>query len=165
MFSDQIRLIKVSSISAVPPFPGLRRFPDGRDFAQWTGDDSKALMKVRTTKYIVYAAYSFHMTRSTSLQLLAMSLPKWSSAWLRSWTSATLCGAMLSLQMILLNCSISWISSMSIARCLLAQLVSQASVYPYPDNTPSCITSILSFFLAPRMVSALRSLNQNTSKP
>ncbi|KAL1740672.1 hypothetical protein HDZ31DRAFT_47033 [Schizophyllum fasciatum] len=33
-------------ISAVPPFPGLRRFPDGRDFAQWTGDDSKALMKV-----------------------------------------------------------------------------------------------------------------------
>ncbi|KAJ6467262.1 hypothetical protein C8R45DRAFT_1106043 [Mycena sanguinolenta] len=33
-------------ISAVPSFPGLRRFPDGRDFAQWTGDDSKALMKV-----------------------------------------------------------------------------------------------------------------------
>jgi hypothetical protein len=35
------------SISAVPPFPGLRRFPDGRDFQQWTGNDSKALMKVR----------------------------------------------------------------------------------------------------------------------
>lgn len=33
-------------ISAVPEFPGLRRFPDGRDFSQWTGDDSKALMKV-----------------------------------------------------------------------------------------------------------------------
>ncbi|KAF7436245.1 hypothetical protein PC9H_003074 [Pleurotus ostreatus] len=33
-------------ISAVPPYPGLRRFPDGRDFNQWTGDDSKALMKV-----------------------------------------------------------------------------------------------------------------------
>ncbi|TEB21048.1 hypothetical protein FA13DRAFT_1834691 [Coprinellus micaceus] len=33
-------------ISAVPIFPGLRRFQDGRDFAQWTGDDSKALMKV-----------------------------------------------------------------------------------------------------------------------
>ncbi|KAJ6630400.1 hypothetical protein B0H10DRAFT_2160321 [Mycena sp. CBHHK59/15] len=32
-------------ISAVPEFPGLRRFPDGRDFSQWTGDDSKALMK------------------------------------------------------------------------------------------------------------------------
>lgn len=35
-----------SSILAVPPFPGLRRFPDGRDFSQWTGNDSKALMKV-----------------------------------------------------------------------------------------------------------------------
>jgi hypothetical protein len=34
------------SISAVPAFPGLRRFPDGRDFLQWTGDDLKALMKV-----------------------------------------------------------------------------------------------------------------------
>ncbi|KAH9028665.1 hypothetical protein EDB85DRAFT_1867717 [Lactarius pseudohatsudake] len=33
-------------ISAVPSFPGLRRFPDGRDFVQWTGDDSKSLMKV-----------------------------------------------------------------------------------------------------------------------
>ncbi|KAJ3994076.1 hypothetical protein F5050DRAFT_1576335 [Lentinula boryana] len=33
-------------ISAVPAYPGLRRFPDGRNFAQWTGDDSKALMKV-----------------------------------------------------------------------------------------------------------------------
>ncbi|KAJ7241483.1 hypothetical protein B0H12DRAFT_1236970 [Mycena haematopus] len=33
-------------LSAVPEFPGLRRFPDGRDFHQWTGDDSKALMKI-----------------------------------------------------------------------------------------------------------------------
>jgi hypothetical protein len=33
-------------IAAAPPFPGLRRFPEGRGFNQWTGDDSKALMKV-----------------------------------------------------------------------------------------------------------------------
>ncbi|KAG1786219.1 uncharacterized protein HD556DRAFT_1434810 [Suillus plorans] len=33
-------------IAAVAPFAGLRRFPDGRGFWQWTGDDSKALMKV-----------------------------------------------------------------------------------------------------------------------
>lgn len=33
-------------IAAVPAFPGLRRFPQGRGFKQWTGDDSKALMKV-----------------------------------------------------------------------------------------------------------------------
>ncbi|KAI0003199.1 hypothetical protein BJV74DRAFT_876167 [Russula compacta] len=36
-------------ISLVPSFPGLRCFPDGRDFTQWTGDDSKALMKVYIT--------------------------------------------------------------------------------------------------------------------
>ncbi|KAF8811771.1 hypothetical protein BYT27DRAFT_7252478 [Phlegmacium glaucopus] len=33
-------------IAAVPPFPGLRRFLQGCGFKQWTGDDSKALMKV-----------------------------------------------------------------------------------------------------------------------
>ncbi|PSR77223.1 hypothetical protein PHLCEN_2v8003, partial [Hermanssonia centrifuga] len=32
-------------IAAAPSFPGLRRFPEGRRFKQWTGDDSKALMK------------------------------------------------------------------------------------------------------------------------
>ena len=35
-------------VAAAPSFPGLRRFPQGRRFKQWTGDDSKALMKVRT---------------------------------------------------------------------------------------------------------------------
>ncbi|KAJ7833662.1 hypothetical protein B0H13DRAFT_2240339 [Mycena leptocephala] len=33
-------------IAAVPPFGGLRHFLQGRGFKQWTGDDSKALMKV-----------------------------------------------------------------------------------------------------------------------
>ncbi|THH07768.1 hypothetical protein EW146_g9212 [Bondarzewia mesenterica] len=33
-------------IAAVPSFLGLRQFLDGRGFKQWTGDDSKALMKV-----------------------------------------------------------------------------------------------------------------------
>ncbi|KAF6751439.1 hypothetical protein DFP72DRAFT_991344 [Ephemerocybe angulata] len=35
-----------SRISVSPHFPGLRRFPDGRGFKQWTGNDSKALMRV-----------------------------------------------------------------------------------------------------------------------
>jgi hypothetical protein len=35
------------SIAAAPPFSGLRRFKQGRGFKQWTGDDSKALMKVK----------------------------------------------------------------------------------------------------------------------
>ncbi|OCH90190.1 hypothetical protein OBBRIDRAFT_878691 [Obba rivulosa] len=33
-------------IAAVPSFPGLQRFPQGCGFKQWTGNDSKALMKV-----------------------------------------------------------------------------------------------------------------------
>ncbi|KAI0682812.1 hypothetical protein C8T65DRAFT_750046 [Cerioporus squamosus] len=33
-------------IAAVAPFSGLRCFPQGRNFKQWTGDDSKALMKI-----------------------------------------------------------------------------------------------------------------------
>ncbi|KAF8267076.1 hypothetical protein EI94DRAFT_1771946 [Lactarius quietus] len=33
-------------IAAVPSFPELRRFPQGHNFKQWTGDDSKGLMKV-----------------------------------------------------------------------------------------------------------------------
>ncbi|KAH9915818.1 uncharacterized protein B0H18DRAFT_1107822 [Fomitopsis serialis] len=33
-------------IASTPYFPGLRRFYEGREFKQWTGDDSKALMKV-----------------------------------------------------------------------------------------------------------------------
>ncbi|KAG1734269.1 uncharacterized protein EDB91DRAFT_1238453 [Suillus paluster] len=33
-------------IAAVASFSGLQHFPEGRGFKQWTGDDSKALMKV-----------------------------------------------------------------------------------------------------------------------
>lgn len=36
----------LSRIAAAPSFPGLRRFSEGRKFKQWTGNDSKALMKV-----------------------------------------------------------------------------------------------------------------------
>jgi hypothetical protein len=53
------------SISAVPPFPGLRRFPDGRDFKQWTGDDSKALMKVRS----YYSIMQFTVAKTIAMQV------------------------------------------------------------------------------------------------
>ena len=42
----------------MPSFPALRQFPEGRGFKQWTGDDSKALMKVSKSqilsKYVAY---------------------------------------------------------------------------------------------------------------
>ena len=43
-----IKLIE-NSLALVPPFGGLRSFPNGQRFKQWTGDDSKALMKVSVT--------------------------------------------------------------------------------------------------------------------
>ncbi|KAF9236391.1 hypothetical protein BU15DRAFT_89145 [Melanogaster broomeanus] len=45
MFKDHL-VDWVEKIAAVASFSGLRRFPQGRGFKQWTGDDSKALMKV-----------------------------------------------------------------------------------------------------------------------
>ena len=45
-FLKQVLTESIFRIAAVPPFPNLRRFPHGRCFKQWTGDDSKALMKV-----------------------------------------------------------------------------------------------------------------------
>jgi hypothetical protein len=35
-----------SRIAAAPSFSGLHQFPQGHGFTQWTGNDSKALMKV-----------------------------------------------------------------------------------------------------------------------
>ena len=34
-------------IATVTLFAGLRHFPHGHNFKQWTGNDSKALMKVK----------------------------------------------------------------------------------------------------------------------
>ncbi|KAG6328804.1 hypothetical protein ID866_10286 [Astraeus odoratus] len=36
-------------IATASPFPGLCQFSEGKGFKQWTGDDSKVLMKVSTT--------------------------------------------------------------------------------------------------------------------
>lgn len=47
--SGWLYLYPTYRIAAAPAFPGLCRFPEGRNFQQWTGDDSKALMKVRLT--------------------------------------------------------------------------------------------------------------------
>ena len=49
--------INCLSIALALSFAGLQRFPEGRNFRQWTGDDSKALMKVCNcfNSYITYA--------------------------------------------------------------------------------------------------------------
>ena len=55
----------------VPPFPGLRRFPHGRRFKQWTGDNSKALMKVPHWNYSIQN--SILNINSLQVYLLAIS--------------------------------------------------------------------------------------------
>ncbi|KAI6141331.1 hypothetical protein BKA82DRAFT_4018909 [Pisolithus tinctorius] len=53
-------------IAAVAPYTGLRHFPQGQHFKQWTGDDSKSLMKVYIAaiegyvpQYIVFTFRAF----------------------------------------------------------------------------------------------------------
>ncbi|KAJ7600215.1 hypothetical protein C8J56DRAFT_999638 [Mycena floridula] len=54
-------------IAAVPSFAGLRRFPNGRRFKQWTGDDSKALMKVYLPALVGYLPSGILKTFSSFL--------------------------------------------------------------------------------------------------
>jgi hypothetical protein len=49
-FASRKETHPLNSIAIVPAFSGLRRFAEGRGFKQWTGDDSKALMKVSQVK-------------------------------------------------------------------------------------------------------------------
>jgi hypothetical protein len=49
--SVRVSSLHLKSIAIISPFVGLRRFPQGRGFKQWTGDDSKALMKVSKSGY------------------------------------------------------------------------------------------------------------------
>ena len=65
------------SIAAVPSFPGLHRFPEGRGFKQWTGDDSKALMKVRSNMLIILTVVLNQTSRFIFLQLRGIFLDKW----------------------------------------------------------------------------------------
>ena len=65
--------MKHVSIAAVPVFPGLRRFPQGRGFKQWTGDDSKALMKVCTQHLLISLVVAKSIIRFIYPLLLAMS--------------------------------------------------------------------------------------------
>ncbi|KAI6114593.1 hypothetical protein EDD16DRAFT_1693597 [Pisolithus croceorrhizus] len=46
-------------IATAPPFPGLWRFPNGQGFSQWTGNDSKALMKGHILCDIVWMFCTF----------------------------------------------------------------------------------------------------------
>jgi hypothetical protein len=61
-------LVHWQRIAAVPAFPSLRRFPHGRRFKQWTGDDSKALMKVYLPAIVGYVPDSIVMCLAAFLE-------------------------------------------------------------------------------------------------
>ncbi|OBZ78313.1 U2 snRNP component prp10 [Grifola frondosa] len=56
-------------IAVVPPFSGLRRFHEGRGFKQWTGDDSKALMKVYLPAIVGYVPPDMKMLSKGSMSI------------------------------------------------------------------------------------------------
>ena len=58
-------------IVIAPPFAGLWRFPEGHDFNQWTGGNSKALMKV-ATRPLKEKCQMINVVRSTFMQYKAM---------------------------------------------------------------------------------------------
>ncbi|KAI0315427.1 hypothetical protein OF83DRAFT_1164796 [Amylostereum chailletii] len=63
-------------ISLAPTFTGLRRFHQGRNFKQWTGDDSKALMKVYVNA--IEGHVPRDMVRAISAYLDFCYLARWS---------------------------------------------------------------------------------------
>lgn len=58
----------IDRIATVPPFPGLWQFCEGQGFKQWTGDDSKGLMKV----YFNFDQHSAYITQCTQVYLPAL---------------------------------------------------------------------------------------------
>jgi len=75
-------------IAVVPPYPGLRRFKQGRGFNQWTGNDSKALMKVRKCPH-----YRTRVDDIALRYICRRSKDTYQTTWSKqsppSWTSVT----------------------------------------------------------------------------
>jgi hypothetical protein len=71
-------------------FPELRRFKQGRRFKQWTGDDSKALMKVCIVIFIIDTLTNIVFTRCTYLPFMVWYPQMLSNAFRHFWTSVTL---------------------------------------------------------------------------
>ncbi|KAF8871154.1 hypothetical protein CPB84DRAFT_1904820 [Gymnopilus junonius] len=64
-------------IACAPPFPGLRHFHEGRGFKQWTGNDSKGLMKVYLPAIAGHLPDQMtHSTKWTPPYLTSMKIAK-----------------------------------------------------------------------------------------
>jgi len=116
-----------SRIAAVPSFPGLRRFKEGRNFEQWTGDDSKVLMKVWLKKFVLHNEVDLG-SRFFSHALSATFPLEWSNVWPPFSTFATLHSRTLTRVMTSTNWMKPWPTFMSIERCSLMLVFASISL-------------------------------------
>jgi hypothetical protein len=119
------------SILAVPPFPGLQRFPDGRDYNQWKGDDSKALMKVCQVSWPLVLVLMV-ICRYFLLPLRAIYLLQWSRALQHSWMPV-ISSATMSSQLLLLNTFVKVLKGFTSYGTFLSRQV-YGTRYHYHDN-------------------------------
>src|SRR5882724_2245141 len=130
--SAVVLIILLSSIAAAAPFAGLRRFPEGRRFKQWTGDDSKALMKVIFALSTPFVAV-LNICRSIFRQLKGTSLVRWFRLSGPFWNSVILLAKMSLIPNLLRHCQMLW--NVSISTVLYLQnVVFEQMILHYLDN-------------------------------
>jgi hypothetical protein len=146
-------------IAAAPPFPGLRRFPEGRRFKQWTGDDSKALMKARICLHSLNRVLTHN--RSSYLPLWVMFRTRWYRLSARFWSFVIsfdgLSLTRMTLPSLSRHCKTSTEIELCLTVCDLTAILCRASMLWF--TIPSSYVS-----LEHPMVSVRRSRNQSTSR-
>jgi hypothetical protein len=147
-----VLIILSSSIAAAAPFAGLWRFPEGQIFKQWTGDDSKALMKVTFALSTLFVAV-LNIRRSIFQQLKGMSLVGWFRLSRPFWNSAILLAKMSLILNLLQRCQMPWNISTSSVLYLQNVVFKQITLH-YLDNIHSFIIQPSSELLVRQMAYA-----------
>ena len=155
--------ISLGRIALVPHFPGLRHFKQGRNFKQWTGDDSRALMKVNCL--IISFIFTFiYGCRFSSLLLRDMCPQTWLGLSMHTLISVTWSDATSWMERAWIKLTIPFVVSINIGKFFKRQVSEpwHQKASHYHDNMPWFITDHTSKTLEPQTVSVLRLLNQNT---
>jgi len=143
-------------------FPELRQFKQGRRFKQWTGDDSKALMKVCILIFMIDILTNIVFTRCTYLLFTVWSLQMLSNAFLHSSTSVTLNNILTSTATPLMPSIIPYITSTPTMKFSNPQVCVRMASRCHISIPLSTITSISKILVLP-MGSAHPSWNLTTS--
>jgi len=144
----------------VPPFSGLRRFPEGRKFKQWTGDDSKALMKVNHIHLLFFIFCNKSCIRFIFLHCKDIFQLKLFAHFVHSWSFATQYGRALWLKLTWPNCKMPLIDFMNIDKFLRLQVCALMEFH-YQGNMHLCTISLLYDNLGHQMGCVHQSQNPN----